>query len=87
MEELAGLEAEDLGGGRDVDEVGGDAEHRLDGPPVGVRPARVDGDGGEVGLGAGHRRAPVDPLDGDGLAGHGVGEHVGAGGDDGGFAS
>ena len=58
-----------------------------DGLRVGVDPARVGGDGGQVGLGARHRRAPVDALDGDGLAGHGVGEHVGADGDDGGARS
>ena len=54
--------------------------------PVGLGAARVGGDRGQVGLGARHRRAPVDALDGDGLAGHGVGEHAGADGDDGGLA-
>ena len=82
VQELARLEAEQLGRGCDVDEVGGDAEHRLDRPAVGLRAARVGGDRGEVGLGAGHRRTPVDALDVDGLSGHGVREHVGAAGDD-----
>ena len=78
VQELALLEAEHLGGGRDVDEVGRDAEHRLDRAAVGVGAAGVGGDRREVGLGARHRRAPVDALDVDGLTRHGVGEHVGA---------
>ena len=82
VQELAGLETEQVAGGRDVDQVGGDAEHRLDRLPVGVAAARVGGDRDQVVLGAGHRRAPRHALDLDRLRGEGVGEQVGADGDD-----
>ena len=82
VQELAGLEAEQLGRGRDVDERRLDAEHRGQRLRVGVAAPRVGGHGGQVGLGAGHRRAPVDAGDVDGLGGHGVGEQVGADADD-----
>ena len=82
VQELAALEAEQLARGRHVDQLCGDAEHRREGALVGVVAQRVGRDGGEVGLGAGHRGAPVDARDVDGLAGDGVGEEVGAGGHD-----
>ena len=82
VQELTRLEAEHLGRRGDVDEVGGDAEHRLDGARVGLDPAGVGGDARQVRLGARHRRSPVDALDVDGLTGDGVGEHVGADSDD-----
>ena len=72
---------EHLGRGRHVDQPGRDAEHRGQRPRVRVPAQRVGGDGGQVGRGAGHRRAPVDPGDRDGLGVDGVGEEVGAGAD------
>ena len=82
VQELALLEAEHLGGGRDVDEVGRDAEHRAPARRLASGRQRVGGDRREVGLGARHRRAPVDAVDVDGLVRDGVGEHVRPDGDD-----
>ncbi len=82
VQELSALEAEHLRRRRDVDQVGGHAEHRLEGALVGRLAARVGGDGREVGLGAGHRRAPVDAGDVDGLGLDGIREQVGADVDD-----
>ena len=83
VQELAGLEPEQLAGRCDVDQGRGDAEHRGQGALVGVAPQRVGGHRREVGLGAGHRRAPVDPGHPDRLLGHRVGEQVRADVDDG----
>ena len=84
VQELPALQAEQLGRGRHVDQRRGHAQHGRERPGVGLGPARVGGHGGEVGLGAGHRRSPVDAGDRHRLVGDRVGQQVGAGVDHGG---
>ena len=78
VQELAGLQAEQLRGRSDVDELGAHVEDGGERAPVGLAAQRVGRDGGQVGLGAGHRRAPVHAGDRHRLVGEGVGEEVGA---------
>ena len=76
VEERAAFEAEHLAGGPDVDQLGAGREQPLDRRAVGLLAAGVGEDPGQVGLGAGHRRAPVDLGDLGGLGAQGVGEEA-----------
>ena len=78
VQELAGLEPERLARRYDVHEARLHREHPLQRQRVRRRTCRVERHRGQVVLGAGHRRAPVDPRDVDGLAGDGLGEQVDA---------
>jgi hypothetical protein len=82
VQELAGLQPEQLGSRPDVDQLRTRPEHALDGQGVGLGTAGVEGDVREVCFGAGGRRTPVDAGDVDVLVEEGLGEDVDARGRD-----
>jgi hypothetical protein len=83
VQELADPQPEHLGRRPNIDELGPGSQHALNGERVRSGPARVGHDGGEISLGTGHGRTPLDAMDADALAVQRLREQLDArGGDD-----
>ena len=82
VQELASLQADGLVGREHVDQDRLDGQHPLECSGVRVDAQRVERHGGQVVLGAGDRRPPVDAAYVGRLVGEGVGEQVDADADD-----